>query len=171
MQRGTYTRAHYVWPLNSIYLFSFYWILSQRLHLEVLGYTQSGTDTGSNEKKQINTSATQDAIPRAMCALFAFPSTGSRAPAVHALSPLSLGVAKLPDSCHYHVILSFTIPSLLPTVTKVNDVWLLKGITIFRMCSNPPLREDVSWFWLWQTHFQPCLYQTDVSRPTYGVDP
>lgn len=63
---------------------------------------------------------------------------------MHALSPLSLGVAKLPASCHYHVILSSTIPSLLPTVTEVNDVWLLKGITVFRMCSNPPLREDVS---------------------------
>lgn len=34
-----------------------------------------------------------------------------------------------------------------------------------------PLREDVSWFWVWQTHFQPWLYQTDVSRPTYGVNP
>lgn len=37
--------------------------------MEVLGYTQSGTDTGSNEKKQINSRPTQDAIPRAMYAL------------------------------------------------------------------------------------------------------
>lgn len=72
-----------------------------------------------------------------LCMPFHLPFHGSRAPAVHALSPLSLGVVKLPDSCHYHVILSFTIPSLLPTVTEVNDVWLLKGITIFRMSCNP----------------------------------
>lgn len=63
---------------------------------------------------------------------------------MRALAPLSLGVAKRPASCLYHVILCFTIPSLLPTVAEVNDAWVLKGITLFRMCSNPPLREDVS---------------------------
>lgn len=61
---------------------------------------------------------------------------------MRALAPLSLGVAKSPALCLYHVILCF--PSLLPTVAEVNDAWVLKGITLFRMCSNPPLREDVS---------------------------
>lgn len=37
--------------------------------MEVLGYTQSGTDTGSSEKKKINTSPTQYAIPGAMYSL------------------------------------------------------------------------------------------------------